>query len=326
MRLTRKHIAIGFAMAIPLAIVMLDIFLRLAFGFGNPLLYKAHPTIEYLLVPNQTVKRLGNLIETNQYSMRSENFGMEKPENELRLLIIGDSVVNGGSYIDQTELASSIVKNQLEKEFNFPVTVGNISAGSWGPPNMLAYINEFGFFQADMIFVVLSSHDYYDVPTFENLDPRYFPQTKPFSAISEVMFRYLPRYFPFLDLIFSAEDSNVAKKEMQFYEQVNWSMKSLKTLLSLAQQNNRRVFLIQHLEKEELLFSKNSQGHNHFKEICDEIGVEVVRLASSFAESLDQGENPYRDHIHPNVVGQRLIANKVIELVKRQNGSYLHIN
>ena len=52
--------------------VVAEIALRLIMGLGNPPLYVADPEIGYLLAPNQKLRRSGNLIETNQYSMRNQ--------------------------------------------------------------------------------------------------------------------------------------------------------------------------------------------------------------------------------------------------------------
>ena len=43
----------------------------------------------------------------------------------------------------------------------------NILAGSWGPDNLAAYLDENGFSDAEAMVVVLSSHDAHDVMDFE---------------------------------------------------------------------------------------------------------------------------------------------------------------
>jgi len=94
-------------------------------------------------------------------------------------------------------LATEILQRELRKRSDRPVAVANVSAGSWGPGNLLAYVEVFGVFDADVVFVVLSSHDATDVPQFGNLvGTANFPDVKPKWALSEAMFRYLPRYLP----------------------------------------------------------------------------------------------------------------------------------
>ena len=108
-------------------------------------------------------------------------------------MLIGDSVVNGGAQTDDSQLATTLLQNRLHDELHRPVYVGNISAGSWGPPNELAYMQRFGWFDADVAVIVLSSHDYADAPTFEptiDVHPSY-PSHPPFSALEELIVRYV---------------------------------------------------------------------------------------------------------------------------------------
>ena len=167
---------------------------RYALGLGNPPLSQPHPTIEYLFKPNQDVKRFNNRVLINAYGMRSHQFPKQKPAGEFRLMVFGDSVLNGGNLTDHENLGTKIAQKELEGLLGKPVQVGNISAGSWGPGNWLAYAKEFGFFGADLVVLVASSHDIADNPTFAPLDPNTHPQKAPVSALIEGAVRYLPHY------------------------------------------------------------------------------------------------------------------------------------
>ena len=112
--------------------------------------------------------------------------------------MIGDSVINGGALTDDRELATRIAQERLAADLERPVWVGNVSAGSWGPGNQLAYLRKFGTFDADVAIVVLSTHDIADVPDFApDLGPD-FPERPPMLALEEAVDRYLPRYVPWL--------------------------------------------------------------------------------------------------------------------------------
>ncbi len=75
------------------------------------------------------------------------------------------------------------------------IVVGNISAGSWGPGNWLAYAEEYGFFDADVIVLVISSHDIEDNPTYQKLNQYTHPTRRPIFALWEGLVRS-PRLFP----------------------------------------------------------------------------------------------------------------------------------
>ena len=119
--------------------------------------------------------RFGNHFSTNRYGMRSDEISPEREEPDVRILVIGDSVPNGGNLTDQSELASEILKEEVEKGLSVPVHVANISAGSWCPANMLAYIKEFGSFDADAAVIVLNRLDIDDYLRFEPLNPNTHP-------------------------------------------------------------------------------------------------------------------------------------------------------
>src|SRR4051794_36762220 len=170
---------------------------RFAFGLGHPALFSADPAIEYLYQPNQDIRRFGSHLHFNAYSMRSDDFPEHKSDpRELRVMVIGDSVVNGGAKTDQSELATTLLQRELAVRLKRTVIVGNISAPSWGPPNMLAYARRFGFFDADVVVIVLNSNDSFDVPTFEPIVGMRedYPDRRPWFALQEVVSRYvLPR-------------------------------------------------------------------------------------------------------------------------------------
>jgi len=179
--------------------VLLEVGLRSLLGFGNPLLYLADEEIGYLLAPNQRTRRFGNRIVINEYSMRSPTMTKTRPASTLRILLLGDSIANGGWWTDQKQTISARVTTQLEfvvrevsegrgwakrEEMlqrsygNSPtnlsphlpipssptlafehIEVLNASANSWGPQNELAYLKRFGTFGAQAVVLLLNTDD-----------------------------------------------------------------------------------------------------------------------------------------------------------------------
>ncbi|MBD1811727.1 SGNH/GDSL hydrolase family protein, partial [Microcoleus sp. FACHB-DQ6] len=147
----------------------IEVLVRVLLGFGNPLIYIADAECGYLLAPNQKVRRLGNRIEINEYSMRSGSIAPTiAPPETLRVLLLGDSVANGGWWTHQTDTISEIMarnlrllvqnlaKNtQLGSQVNYSnFEVLNASANSWGPRNQLAYAKRFGVFGAKALVLL----------------------------------------------------------------------------------------------------------------------------------------------------------------------------
>jgi len=161
--------------------IALELFARYSLGLGDPPLIMTHPTIEYLYKPDQNVLRFNNQIIINEYGMRSDSITLTKKDSEeIRIVVFGDSVLNGGSLTDHHELATSLLQAKLNAISNRQVKVLNVSAGSWGPGNWLAYVNEYGFFDADIVVLIMSNHDIGDNPDFGPLDKVQFPGSKPY--------------------------------------------------------------------------------------------------------------------------------------------------
>ncbi|MGB3403175.1 MAG: SGNH/GDSL hydrolase family protein [Microcoleaceae cyanobacterium] len=172
--------------------VVIELALRRIAGFGQPLIYLCDPDIGYLLAPSQKTRRFGNWIEINGYSMRSPEITKEPTDNTLRILLLGDSIVNGGWWTDQADILSIQIQQQLTTE-NTPVEVLNMSANSWGPPNQLAYLQKHGIFNSKIVVLVINTDDLFSKvpnPLIVGRD-RNYPDKLPTFALEEVLTRYL---------------------------------------------------------------------------------------------------------------------------------------
>lgn len=318
----RKLKAVTFTVA--LLLICAELFARFYLGLGDPPLSIVDPQIEYLFKPSSTYKRFGNLIAFNAYSMRSRDFPAHKVDpTELRVMVMGDSVINGGAITDQSDLATTLLEHDLQEDLQRPVVVGNISAGSWGPGNLLAYAQRFGFFDADIVMIVLSSHDYGDAPSFQpivGVDPG-MPDKKPLLALQEVFTRYLPQYIA----TWRGKDSASLPEPIPSKEEIDSSLAALRNLLQLAQSTKAKVILVQHLKEDEL-DGHQGPGFAAIASVGREERVPIVQLGLTFAASLKNGINPYwpnphHNEIHPNKVGQRLMANVFYEAIKTYGGA-----
>jgi lysophospholipase L1-like esterase len=306
--LQKKHLILRWIIcSVVVAIVTGEIFARFYLGLGTPPLSIKHPTIEYMYKPNQDVYRFGNHFVINQYGMRSAPFTRNKQKGEFRIMVVGDSVINGGGQTDAADLATSLIRSSLANSGYKQPIVGNISAGSWGPGNWLAYAKEYGFFDADLIVLVLSSHDYADNPTFEPLNPNTHPTEQPVSALVEGIERYLPRYLP------RSSSTPIVIENDYPSDSVDEAgggkgIADLQDFLKLAKQQTSNVLVFQNFEYIEI----QSIGYQRIRAACKQLNISPISLAPYFRTSLDRGVNPYRDNIHPNQIGQQIIAQAII--------------
>jgi hypothetical protein len=138
-----------------------------AMGFGNPIVYRIDPHVGYYPAPNQDVHRYGGKIHINAFGMRSRNVSAQKPAHTFRILMLGDSTLYGGSYIDQGQVYSTRLEELLNHESSAlpgsprQVEVLSMGVNGWGPQHELAYTREFGFFQADLVMMMGPPNDAY---------------------------------------------------------------------------------------------------------------------------------------------------------------------
>ncbi|MEO1068396.1 MAG: SGNH/GDSL hydrolase family protein [Cyanobacteria bacterium J06638_6] len=183
--------------AVGVGIAIAELFLRRRYGLGTPPLYVADARTGYRLAPNQRLRRRGRRIEINQYSMRGPEIAPQCPANTLRVLMLGDSIVNGGWWTDQSELLSLRVQQTLTAQ-GLPgyqaVEVLNASANSWGPRNELGYVLRFGTFESQVVLLVLNTDDLFAIAPHScelGRNPQY-PTRRPPLALWEALARSRP--------------------------------------------------------------------------------------------------------------------------------------
>lgn len=181
--------------AILVAIAGVEVALRLLFGFGNPPLYVADDTIGYRLAPNQQVRRFGNRIAINRYSMRGPAIAPTPAPQTLRILLLGDSIANGGWWTDQAATLSARLETALaplpEVGGQTPEVL-NVSANSWSPRNELAYLEKYGTFGSWGVVLLINTDDLFGTaPTGIPVGrDRNYPAQKPLLALQEVLTRF----------------------------------------------------------------------------------------------------------------------------------------
>ncbi|MCC5790897.1 MAG: SGNH/GDSL hydrolase family protein [Opitutales bacterium] len=301
-----KKITLYAGLSLLALLLLVEISLRSFLGLGNPPLSVEHPEIHYMFKPNQDIQRFGNRIKINEFGMRSEDFSADKPEDEFRILIFGDSVVNGGNLTDQEDLATSLLKEKLQPYFPNGVTVGNVSAGSWGPGNWLAYAEEFGFFEADKVFLVISSHDSADMPTFAPLNPNTHPTQKPLLATSELLIRYV---LPRAGIRLGRPDHTGPGFTLE--ERMETSLNDLEAFLQKALDTEAEVRVFHHWELPEIEAGEAKEGFAFIKEVVESLDIPFHSMHDTFAQQQRDGPSPYRDNIHPNETGQELLAKEI---------------
>lgn len=294
-----------------LLLVVIEVSLRLISGMCDALLYQENNAYEYIAQPNQNRFRFLSHIQYNSYSQRNS----EEPDStKVKVLGLGDSVIFGGTMLDQDSIATTLFSQKTGMQML------NIAAGSWGPDNCAAYLREKGIFEASAMVLVCSSHDAYDTMTHipvVGIYPNY-PNKQYKLAIWELINRYLtPKILgvfkhkrlidPDAMVVNHKINKSVAKKSTTF----NPGFDELKTIADSA---HIPFMIYLHAELNEVM----SKQYNT-------MGQEIIMWANNnhvkMMQGLHHGENMrmYRDEIHFNEQGQKHLAKCLEKMIIYHN-------
>lgn len=299
-------------------LTVLEVGLRSWFGFGRPLLYLPDAKIGYLLAPNQRTRRFGNRIEINQYSMRGSAISSTRPAQTLRVLLIGDSIANGGWWTDQSQTISAFLQQQLQFQLQSQpipfeqIEVLNASANSWGPRNELAYLQQFGSFEAQVIVLLLNTDDLFaTTPTAVQVGrDRNYPNRKPPLALIEVIHRYVlkPQPIPELEAI-----------QREGGDRVGANIEAIGKIQTIALQSNAQFLLVM----TPLLREVGRSGPRDYEKTARQRLTEFTQQQQiSFIDFLpifNSAANPnalYRDSIHLSSIGNQQVVERMAEKIQ----------
>lgn len=319
-----RRLVVAALVALLVGLVAAEIFARRVLTLGDPPLYQPHATIEYLMAPSRTYRRFHNTIAYNRWSMRSPDFEQTKPTpDQFRALVLGDSIVAGGPQVDDAQLATHFLHELLQRRLNRPVVIGNVSCGSWGPGNLLAYLEAFGTFDADVIVLVLNHEDAADVPTFAPLS-RDLPTRSPTFALEEAFGRYVPMLLGSLGQspaqlasgagVATPDQPATGAAAVANAENEARAMASLRGLVALARGRNIKVVAVLHQARSEIEGATLPGTRRLARELAD-LDVPTLNTRDTYRPALLRGDPVYRDDIHLMPQGQRALADVLLDAV-----------
>jgi hypothetical protein len=309
--MSRRRLSISLALSVVGAVAVAEVLLRAIWGLGTPILVEWDARYEYRMAPNQSIRRFGQRIETNALGLRSRDFEPHKRDpNELRVLVVGDSVMQGGSHVDQELLATTILERELHKRLKRPVLVINASANSWGPANQLAFLEAEGTFDADIAVVVLSSHDLVDLPSNMALARERDGQVmnRPWSAITEVLGMVWARVVPG-GMAPAPDDDDERLREP--------GERELRALLNHLLNRTGKPLVVLHWDRDEQKRGRRRSALDRITSVSSGLGIPVHDTGPALvSEGTQPGGSPMVDLIHPSATGQRLLAEEMLRAVE----------
>nr|WP_297230987.1 hypothetical protein [uncultured Prevotella sp.] len=268
------------------------------------MLYRSSEAYEYIAQPNQHRYRFLSHIDYNSYSQRSE----EPDSTKTIILGLGDSVIFGGTMLDQDSIATTLFSKETGKQML------NISSGSWGPDNCAAYLKEKGTFGAKAMVLVCSSHDAFDVMSHVPVVGIYpeYPEKQYKLAIWELLDRYLlPMVKDWMgrtqlvDPDAQVVKGGVAQKSQNFDP-------GFDQLLQISKEKKIPFVIYLHPEVGEVMAHQYKEGGQLIMEWAEKHHVKLVKGLDE-----DITTDMYRDVIHLNEKGQRNLANSLEKIIRK---------
>lgn len=314
--------AIVWGLVILGVIVALELALRWVLGFGRPPLFVTDPKSGYRLKPDQRLRRFGNRITINQYSMRS---GPLAPSGTtLRIMLLGDSIANGGWWTDDSRTLSALLAQALQTALPVatrsrwvpevtdpPVEVLNASAGSWSPRSEWGYLEQFGLFEARALVLLINTDDLFatapsELPVGRTLD---YPDRNPPLALVELFQVVVPPQ-PDPELEGLADEPG---------DRVGAALAAIRAIVDYARRHDcEPMVAITPLKREILPTGPRDyelRARQRLNDFLDDLGVTRLDFLSQFA-NLGDPDALYRDSIHLSPIANTLVTQQLAQALQ----------
>jgi lysophospholipase L1-like esterase len=286
----------------------------------TPVIYEK-TTYGYRVVPNQDLRRFGNRSFYNEQGLRSEPMRPEVAPGALRVLCLGDSVTNGGAITDQAATFPYQLQALLRTHFN-AVEVLNASAPGWALANELGWLRENGIFHSSLVVLTISTHDLFQemAPSSTVGTHPSFPDKRPVLALQDAVHHYV---LPRLSYAAEAADPGVAAVEASD-ARAAWNRDELYAIESLVrQQGGKLIVLLLEQTGENAPDTATAAAKKQLFAALAAQGVPALTLDAEISQ-IGRGAL-YRDDVHPNPIGNQVIAvalvRKVLELTMASAGA-----
>lgn len=242
----------------------------------------------------------GNFLNKNKWFVNAQGFNNEKEIDTTKpyVFLTGDSVVYGGNPVNYYDR----IGQQLEKNIDKNVYVGAL--GGWSLYNEIEFIKKNIDIakKSDVIVIQYDNGDLEGLQTSNN----YSLTKKPFLATLFVFNKYvLPK------VLKNNTDSELPPIPEETTSHGNWKDE----VLAISKNTGKKIIFV--LYPDQKAFSNPKLWNKQTKDIRNFISeypnqFDYIDIAETKGWSL----NLYRDGIHPNVEGNKLIALDIANYLK----------
>jgi hypothetical protein len=284
--------------------VAAEVYLR-SIGLGDPTLYYGNTSFRYAPRPNQRhVGRHGVAITIDGKGLRGVREWTAPADGKI--LFLGASATWGGTYIDDKDLYSNVVCEDLARKLNHSFTCGNGGVNSYGVDNMAERIRYKTFADESAIVVtVVSFNATHGLADLDSLPYLTVTPPGPFRALWEAAtlgswrLLHILRYIKYED---AANNVRVAER-------------SLENLFAALRETDRpeRKVLIVFMPIREELNGKESDFTRQVRAILERSGLDLLDLHQPISSTAHDDAFFYPNESHLEVAGHQFVGHRISE-------------
>ena len=278
------------------------------YGFGSPLLYRA-ASAGYEMVPNQKIERLGHVTTINNIGTRGENVSPMPTPGMFRVMVLGDSVANGGTMLNDAQVFAAVASRRMTAQ-GCHNEVMDAAAGGWSLLDEIAWVREHGLHGAQMVVWTINYMDLDQIESTSSLldsNPS-FPSKHPPFAIWEIATRYaLPR----LGLGPSNADtgsSGAGTFSSENAPRITAAVRDFKTYLD---RRGVALLVIYHEGRE----PAGAERQKSRQRLLNDLAAMNVPVFETGLSQAPDSANLFVDLIHPNAAGHERIGTRLGDIL-----------
>ena len=278
-----------------------------SYGLGDPIIYYQDAAYGYALEPSQKSVRLRNSVITiNKSGLRSQdNWDLAKGK---RILFMGDSVTYGGSYVDDSEIFSTLVCGYIPDS-----TCGNAGVNGYGVLNMVLRSRvDHRLDKADIVIFTVVPGDFTRGLTTISHVPYYVGKPSGWVHTKLPAFMELLNHVGYSYSLGGAisKSKNNFSKDTQDHsiEATRFALDQLFEEIGRLESNDKDVFVFLSPDKEDISFENKVSAMIHL-ELQRRLGSRY--LPGTFMDE----DRFYYDNVHYEVDGHQQAAAKISEFI-----------